>query len=218
MTGFGGGHGDFNGLVISHFAKQDNVGTLTQGGAQGGDIVLGIHIDLTLADDTAVVAVQVFQRIFKCNNMGIPGMVDAVDHTGQSRGFTGAGSTGDQHHTAVGLAKMKYGFRDTKLCRIWQGECDHTDHSRVAAALFVGTDTETGNTGQGKRKVIISLCSQPCKVPVFGQSINFMEQCICMLWQQTIVINLVDQSVFPERDGTSGDDKNIGDLLIYSLF
>ena len=76
MTGFGSCHGSLDGFVITHFAKKDHIRALAQCGAQGYQIAFCICADLTLADNTFIMAVQVFQRIFQSDDMSFPGVVD----------------------------------------------------------------------------------------------------------------------------------------------
>ena len=60
MAGLCRSHGDIHRFIITHFAQQNNVRALAEGRTQRIDIAECIDTDLTLADDTFVMPVQVF--------------------------------------------------------------------------------------------------------------------------------------------------------------
>ena len=91
MTGLSSCHGNADGLIVTHFAQQDNIRALAQGGLQSGDIIVCINLDFSLTDNALVVTVQVFQRVFQGNNMLIPCVVDAVNQAGKGRGLAASG-------------------------------------------------------------------------------------------------------------------------------
>ena len=84
---FGGGHGDLDRFVVAHFADEDHIGRLAQGGAERGDVVFGVVGDLALADDALFVAVQIFDRVFERDDVAAAVGVDAVDDAAD--GLTG---------------------------------------------------------------------------------------------------------------------------------
>ena len=112
MTGFGSCHGSLDGFVITHFAKKDHIRALAQCGAQGYQIAFCICADLTLADNTFIMAVQVFQRIFQSDDMSFPGVVDPVYDTCHGGGFTASSRACDQNHAFGEISCGHYFFRD----------------------------------------------------------------------------------------------------------
>ena len=90
MPGFGRGHGHIDGLIVTHFPKQDHVRALPKRCPEGNYIIFRIHIDLPLADDAPPMTVQIFQGIFQGDDVGVPILVDAVNDTGQGGGFSAA--------------------------------------------------------------------------------------------------------------------------------
>ena len=83
-------------------------------------------------------------------------MVDPVDQAGHSGGFSTACRTCHKNHSTGIVSNVHNVIRDHKLCRIRQPESDYTDHGSEGTTLFVSIDAEAGNTGNGKRKVIVA--------------------------------------------------------------
>lgn len=81
MTGLCRSHGDIHRFIITHFAQQNNVRALAEGRTQRIDIAECINTDLTLADDTFVMPVQVFDGILQRDDMLFHRVVDLVDQT-----------------------------------------------------------------------------------------------------------------------------------------
>ena len=111
-------HGNTNRLVITHFTKENHIRALAQGSTQGNQIIGSIRTDLALADDTAIMAVEIFQRILQSDDMAFPGMVDSVDQTGHGGGFTASGRTGNKDHATGIVGDVHHILGNGKLCRI----------------------------------------------------------------------------------------------------
>ena len=114
MSGFGSRHCHMDRLIITHFAQKNHIRTLAQSSAQGGDIAVGIHMDLTLADDTFVVPVKKFQRVFQCDNVFFLRLVDLVNDTGKCCRLTASGRTGDQRHPFAAKTEIDDRIRDSQ--------------------------------------------------------------------------------------------------------
>ena len=156
MTGLSSSHCSLDRLIITHFAKKDHIRALPECGTQRSKIAFSICTDLTLAYNAAVVAVQVLKRVFQSDDMSLACMVDPVDQAGHSGGFSAACGACDKNHSTGIVSNVHNVIRDHKLCRIRQPESDHTDHGSKGTTLFVSIDAEAGNTGNGKRKVIVA--------------------------------------------------------------
>src|SRR6202035_747875 len=101
VAGFGGKQRGGNGFQVAHFADQNHVGILTQGGAQGGGEVGGVHFNFALIDETLFVAVQELDRIFDGDQMVGAAGVDAVDHGGQCGGLARTGGAGNEDQATL---------------------------------------------------------------------------------------------------------------------
>ena len=53
VAGFGGQQSGGNGFQVAHFADQNHVGVLTQGGAQRGGEIRSVDFDFALVDEAA---------------------------------------------------------------------------------------------------------------------------------------------------------------------
>ena len=157
MAGFGGCHGDLNRFVVAHLAKQNDIGALAQSGAQSGNIAFRIYVDLTLAYDTFIMAVQKFHRIFQRNDMFAVISVDIVDDAGKGCGFSASRSPGDQNHSFRKFGEIDDLIRNAEIGRVWQCERDDSYYDGQCISLFVSADTETGKPRHGKGKIIVAF-------------------------------------------------------------
>ena len=106
--------------------------------------------------------------------MRIPCVVDAVNQAGKGSGLAAAGGAGDKNHALGVIGKLHNSFRNAKFLWIRQLECDDTDNGWQSAALFVGTDTKTGNSGYGKWEIIITMNQQIHHITVSGHAIDLI--------------------------------------------
>ena len=100
MAGFGGGDGDAHGFRVAHFADDDDVWSLAQGGAQCGGKIGSVGADFDLFDDAANVAMLVLDGIFDDDNVAGFAMIDFVDERGHGGGFAGAGGAAEKNKSA----------------------------------------------------------------------------------------------------------------------
>ena len=61
--------GRLDGFQVAHFAHQDHVGVLAQGGAQGAAETRRVHFHFALVDKTLLVAVKELDGIFDGNDV-----------------------------------------------------------------------------------------------------------------------------------------------------
>jgi len=156
MSGFRCCHGCLDRLVITHFTKKDHIGALAECGTKGSEVAFSICADLSLADDALVMAVQIFQRILKSDDVSFSCVVDPVDQAGHSGGFSAAGRTCHKNHSTCIVSSAHNILRNQEFSRIRQTESNDTDNSGKRTTLLVGVDTESGNAGNGKRKIIVA--------------------------------------------------------------
>src|SRR6266436_6247118 len=106
LNGFRSQQCSGNGFQVAHFADQNHIGILTQGSAQRGGKVRGVHFDFALIDETLFIAVQELDGVFDGDQViGAVG-IDAVDHRRQRGGFTGTGGARNQHQAALFFANL----------------------------------------------------------------------------------------------------------------
>src|SRR5262249_44797820 len=83
VAGFRGGQGRSNWFQVAHFGDQDGVRVLTETGAQRRSKRRSVYFHLALVDESLLVAVQKFDRVFDGDNVLGAAAVDAVNHGGQ---------------------------------------------------------------------------------------------------------------------------------------
>jgi len=115
MAGFGGGYGDAHGFRVAHFTYDDDVWSLTKGGAQSGGKIGSVGADFDLFDDAAHVVMLVLDGIFNDDNVAGFAMIDFVDERSHGGGFAGAGSAAEENESAGKLAKIFYSWREMQF-------------------------------------------------------------------------------------------------------
>ncbi len=102
-------------------------------------------------------------------------MVDPVDQTGHGGGFTASGRTGNKDHATGIFGDVHHILGNGSSA----GSGSRKAITRITAArgttLLVGIDTKSGNTGNGKRKVIITGFHKTGYIAVFRKAVNGAE-------------------------------------------
>ncbi len=135
MAGLRRGQGGFDRFVVAHFAHQDDVRILAQGTFQRDIETFGVKPHFTLIDNTALVAMQIFDGVLDGDDMAGAGAVDVVDHCCQGGRFPRTGGAGDQHQTALLLADLLEHAGQLQLIEVLHLEGDDTEHHGNGAAL-----------------------------------------------------------------------------------
>ena len=118
-------------------------GSLAKGSTQGSNIIFCISAYLTLAYDTTIVSMQVFQRIFQRNDMPFARMVDSIYKAGHGCGFSASGRSGYKNHAFCQISNTHDILGNRKLGGIRQLESDNTYDCCQRTTLFVSIDTKT---------------------------------------------------------------------------
>ena len=101
MAGLRGGDGDAHGFGVAHFTDDDDVGRLTESGAERSGKVRRVDADFHLLDDAADVLMLVLDGIFDDDDVARFAAVDVVDQGGHGRGLAGARGAPDEHQAAL---------------------------------------------------------------------------------------------------------------------
>src|SRR5258707_381924 len=142
VAGFGGEQRGGNGFEVAHFADQDDVGILTQSGAQRGGKVRGVDFDFALVDEAALVAMQKLDGVFDGDEViGAIG-IDAVDHGGERGGLTGTGGSGDEDQAALLFANAIDDRGKIELVGGADFGGNHAQNHADVAALLEDVDAE----------------------------------------------------------------------------
>ena len=217
VSGFGRCHGDGNGLEITHFPQKDDVRALAQRGPQGYHIAVCVGADFALAYDASFVPVKEFQRVLHRDDMLFLSLVDGIDDAGQRRGFAASCRAGDQHKAPGQPAKPNDLIRDSKRPGIRKLKRDNTDHRGHGAALQIGADTETGEPGYGKGKIVVALLNQAGNVPAVGECVDFPEHPFRVGGHQAFLPQGFDTAALFKGKLAAGYDKEVGSSCFNSL-
>src|SRR5216683_689340 len=146
VAGFRGQQRRGNGFEVAHFADQDHVRVLTQGGAQSGGKIRSVHFDFALIDETFFVAVQELDGVFDGDQVVGAIGIYTVDHCRQRGGLTGTGGSRNQHQPALLFAnfgdhggKVQF-FRGANFCG------NDAQHHTDVAALLKNVDAEAAQS------------------------------------------------------------------------
>ena len=130
MTGLGSSHGYLCSLIVTHFSEENDIWALSQRCAKSGNVTLSVGINLSLADDALIMPVQVFQRIFQCNDMFFLCVINMVNNTRQCSGFTIAGRSGYQNKSLGIIGKNNDAFWNVSFAAIRKFKRNDTDNGR----------------------------------------------------------------------------------------
>jgi len=135
MPGFRRSYRDAHGFRVAHFADDDNVRSLAQGGAKRGGKVGSVGANFNLLDDAAHVLVLVLDGIFDDDNMTSFAAVDGVHQGGEGGGLARTGRTPDENQAARDLRKRFNRRRKVEFAE--SGNLGRQDaDGRGSAALF----------------------------------------------------------------------------------
>ena len=217
VAGLGGGDGGADGLGVPHFAQQDHIRRLPQAGPQGGEIILGIDGDLPLADDAALIFMEVFDGILQGDDVAIPGAVDLVDDAGLGSGLAAAGGASEQDHAVGDIGQVHDLLGDVDLLPLGNVKGDYPHHSCQGVPLPVGIDTEPGQAGDGEGKIVITGGKVTIHGPL-GQGIDLPDQPLSLGGIESFILHRLEMSLDLLADRTAGHDKKIRCAVSHRVF
>ena len=97
---------DLHRIPVAHFAHQNHLGRLSEGGAQAAGEAVEIRPQFALVEGGGAVRVDVLHRILQRDDMHRFGLVDVIEYRGQGSGFARTGRTGDQHQAGFFLRNL----------------------------------------------------------------------------------------------------------------
>ena len=129
-------------LRVAHFADDDDVGRLANGGTQRGREVGRVDADLDLLDQAAAVRVLVFDRVLDGDDVALVALVDRGDQRRQRRGLARAGGPADQHEAARQRREQADVVREMQVRDLRNPQRQRADGGCGAAALAVQVHPE----------------------------------------------------------------------------
>ena len=153
VTGFGGGHGGFDGDQVAQFADEDDVGVLTEGAAEGFGEARDVRADFTLDHHALLVVVVEFDGVLDRDDVHGAFLVDDVDHGGEGGGLAGTGRAGHEDHAAGTVEQVLDARREPDLVQRHHLVRDLTEHGSDAAFLLERADAETRAVAERETEV-----------------------------------------------------------------
>ena len=148
MACFRGGQRRLDGVQVPHLADEDNIGVLTEDGPQAIGIGAGVRADLPLVHDAAIRHVDVLDGVLQRNDVGVSGVVDAVQQGRQRGGLTGARLARDQHDAAAVGGEIRHHRRQGQLVQRGDMVGQQTDGGGDAALLAEQIDAGASPVGE----------------------------------------------------------------------
>ena len=149
VAGFPGRERNLHGLAVADFADQDDLGGLSQGGAQAVGKGVEVAPQFALAERGLEMRMQKFNRVFQRDDMGLVGLVDFVQHGRQRGGLAAAGGAGHKNEAVLFLDDLPEHRRQMKRFQGGNLRLEPAKHHRVIAVLAEDVDAETAKILQG---------------------------------------------------------------------
>ena len=136
QAGLGCGQGERDGLEVAHFADEDDVAILAQGGFQARRESGGMLRHFALGDDASFVDVHELDRFLDRNDVPRVVGVNVIDQRGQRSRLSGAGWAGDEDEPAAQVAKFLDDGRNAELFERGDAGGNEAEDSTVAVGLL----------------------------------------------------------------------------------
>ena len=164
VTGERGGDCGADRGEVAHFSDDDDVGTFAHGAVQGEAEAVGIAVQLPLGDEAFGVVVQIFDRVFQCEDVLAEVGVDVVEHGAHRGGFTVACGADDQDDAARFRTDLGEGVRQMEVGEIqFVSGADWSGDQRRSVAGGKEVDSETCfRSGR-----VSGVCAAGLKVELF---------------------------------------------------
>ena len=202
--------------MVTHLAEQDDIRTLSQRAAQRVNIVYDVIADLTLCDDTLVVAMDKLDRVLHRDDVSLSRLVDVVNHAGKRCGLAAAGRACNKDQTGTQASRPHYGFRNSKLGSIRKSEANDTQDDSKRTSLVKHIRAESSERGNGEREVIIiGFILQDTVMPP-ALCVNRTHNCFCIIGMKHL-LGTVLLSKDLESQRKTRNDKHIRRFQPYRL-
>src|ERR1041385_7966067 len=149
VAGFGGAEGDFDGGAVAHFADENDLGGLAQGGAQAVGEAVEVLAEFALIDGGLFLGVAELDGIFERHDVDRLHGVDLVDDGGEGGGFAGAGGAGDEDEAGFFPGGLEDDFREVQFRDGGDDGVEFAQDNGVVAALLKDVDTKAGAIAEG---------------------------------------------------------------------
>ena len=211
VTGFGDRDRRRDGLEVPHLADEQDVGRLAEGRpecvCERGDI----RADLALLDNTALVPVDVLDRVLDGDHVARPGRHDVVHHRRQRGGFARAGGPGHQDQTLAQPGQAAHHRGHAKLIEVRDLIRDESQRQANGSALLEGVDPKPRPPFPIEGEVEIALCLKAG--PALGRH-HFPRHLLDLVWAKRIARDWYQGAILAHGGRRSGRQYEIGGRLV----
>ena len=144
---------DLHRFPVAHFAHEDHLGGLAQGGPQTVGVGVEVHPELALVEGGLLVGVLVFDRVLQGDDVHRASFVDLVQDGGQAGGLAGARGPGDKDDPVFFLGDLVHGLGQSALRDGRDLGLQLAADDGEVAALGEDVHPEAGLAGQGVGKI-----------------------------------------------------------------
>jgi len=142
VAGFCGSNGGFDRLEVAHFADEDDIRILSKGAPDGLGKTRHVHVDFALGDDAFFVGMIVLDGVLDRDDVGLPGLVDPVDHRGKGGRLTRSGGAGDEDQAAGSGQQVLYRGGKADLIHGKKAARDEAEDESIITLGLENTDAK----------------------------------------------------------------------------
>ena len=143
MAGLSGAHRDADGIHVPHFTDKNHVGIFAQRRPQSIGEAAAVGADFPLIDQAFLVAMQIFDGIFQCDDVAGLLLIDLIDHRGHRRRLAAAGRAGHQYQPPRFAGQCGDHLRQFQLAERRHLLGNEPDRDRHGTALPKGIHPKT---------------------------------------------------------------------------
>jgi hypothetical protein len=149
------------GLQIAQLADENDVRIFAQRGAQRLRKPVRIGVQFALVHQTALVLVDVLDRILNRQNVLVPLVVDLVEHRRERGRLAASCRSRHEHQPARPLGQRGQDRRQVELFECFDLLWNQSIDGAHGAALVEDVRSEAGHTADAKRKIELERLLEP---------------------------------------------------------
>ena len=164
VTRFCGGERGGDCFRVAHFADENHVWILSQGGSESGGEGFGVVTDLSLFSDAVAMSEDVFDGILDGDQHAGALGEDIFGHGGEGGRFSHASWTGDKDEARAGFTKIESGLAVAQTLQAGDLLGDKSKGGLNGAAAHVGIAAEASDAGDVHGKIDVPFLFEPCSL------------------------------------------------------
>ena len=166
--------------------------------------------NFALADQRALVRVQILDRVFDGDDVHVLIGVDSVHHAGEGRALAAARRAGDEHHAvSAGGREVDHHRRNMQRVRVRQAEGHDAAGRRQRAALLVGVAAEARLPVEGEGKIVVAVAAEHLVAVPARHAVGLLNHAGRVLGQELAFGQRHQMPLDLSRRGRTGNQKQI---------